>query len=65
MKENVWFLYPFLLNKLREIVGNGFFFKILFIYFDREGGERERNIDVREKHQLVASCMSICWGPGL
>ena len=29
------------------------------IYFQREGKrekERERNIDVQEKHQLVASC---------
>ena len=31
----------------------------MFIDFREEGGERvrERDIDVREKHQMVASCM--------
>ena len=35
-----------------------FFKKILFIYFRERGrdGERERNIDVQKKYQLVASC---------
>ena len=33
------------------------FFKILFIFRERRGRKRERNTDVREKHQLVASCM--------
>ena len=32
-----------------------------------EGGERERkrNIDMREKHPLVASCTHPDWGPNL
>ena len=39
-----------------------------FIYLFFERGERreknrERNIDMREKHQWVASCMSLDWGP--
>ena len=39
-----------------------YFLKILFIYYffsERGEGrkkERERNIDMQEKHQLVASC---------
>ena len=36
-----------------------FFLERDFIYFQREGTEgrdRERNIDVQEKHQLFASC---------
>ena len=37
-----------------------FFFKILFIFILERGGgqekEKERNIDMREIHQLVASC---------
>ena len=43
------------------------FLKILFICLDRgEGREvgRERNTDVREKHQSVASCMLPNRGPG-
>ena len=39
-----------------------YFFKILFTYFQREGGRGERNINRREKHQSDAS--STCnWGP--
>ena len=32
-----------------------------------DGGERERkrNIDMREKHPLVASCTHPDWGPNL
>ena len=46
---------------------------ILFLYspkdmltdFRERGREREmeRNIDVREKHQSLASCMCSDWGP--
>ena len=43
------------------------FKKILFIFRERgkEGAERKRNIDVREKHQLVASPMCPNWGLNL
>ena len=43
------------------------FFKILFIYFlreGREGKERERNVDIWEKHRSVASCTCPNQGPG-
>ena len=46
-----------------------YFFKVFlkkdFIYSERGEGrekERERNTDVREKHQLVASCTHHDWG---
>ena len=42
------------------------FFKRFYLFLEREEGkeeEREGNIDVREKHQLVASCMCPEWGP--
>ena len=46
-----------------------FFRDYLFIYLfilkiEEVGGERgkERNINVREKHQFVASCMHPDWG---
>ena len=45
-----------------------FFKKILFIYFFTEKGregERERNIEVRGEHPLVASRMHHNWGLNL
>ena len=40
----------------------GKFLKI-FIYLFKRGEERERNINVTEKHRSVASCMHPDWGP--
>ena len=39
----------------------------LFIHFERKrsGEERERNVDVREKHWSVAPCTRPNWGPNL
>ena len=36
-----------------------------YTFFYSREGERERNIDVREKHQLVASHTHPNWGPNL
>lgn len=33
------------------------FFLIFYLYRDKEGGRRKRNINVRDKYQSVASCM--------
>ena len=45
---------------LENVKSQGFF-KILFIFLERAGRrrdkERERNINVQEKHQQVTSCM--------
>ena len=39
------------------------YYKILFIFRERgEERERERNVDVREKHRSVASCTHPDWG---
>ena len=49
--------------KLEEdIETKAFLNKILFIYFERE---RMKNIDVREKHRLGASCTRPNLGPNL
>ena len=43
--------------------------KILFIYFLETGEgrekEKERNVNVRQKHRSVVSCMYSDWGPNL
>ena len=39
----------------------------IYLFLEREGGretKRERNINVQEKHQSVASRMLPRWGPG-
>ena len=45
----------------------GILFKdVIYLFLERGEGrkkERERNIDVREKHRWVTSCMCPDWGP--
>ena len=57
MKKNVlfFFFFSFFLNPHPN----------MFIDFRERGRDREmeRNIDVREKHQSLASCMCSDWGP--
>ena len=67
------FLVHFYLNILyyaqTEILITYFLYKIFYLFIFRERGrmgkERERNIDAREKHQLVASHMHPNWGSNL